>query len=63
MADARVIKVGRHDSAYAGLAMPPGFRRGGRRYTLTFHCSNGLLKPLEPPAFLGGDRRPTGGAR
>jgi hypothetical protein len=54
MADARVIKVGRHNSAGAGLAMPPGFRRGGRRHTLTFHCSNGLLKPLEPPALLGG---------
>lgn len=60
MADARVIKVGRHNSACAGLAMPAGFRRCGRRHTLTFHCSNGLLKPLEPPALLGGDRRPTG---
>lgn len=54
MADARVIKVGSHNSAYAGLAMPAGFRRCGRRHTLTFHCSNGLLKPLEPPALLGG---------
>ena len=54
MADARVIEVGSHDSACAGLAMPTGFRRCGRRHTLTFHCSNGLLKPLEPPALLGG---------
>lgn len=60
MADARVIKVGRHNSACAGLAMPAGFRRCGRRHTLTFHCSNGLLKPLEPPALLGGNWRPTG---
>jgi hypothetical protein len=34
--------------------MPAGFRRCGRRHTLTFHCSNGLLKPLEPPALFGG---------
>ena len=54
MADARVIEVGSHDSACAGLAMPTGFRRCGRRHTLTFHCSNGLLKPLEPPALFGG---------
>jgi len=54
MAAARVIKVGRHNSTCAGLAMPTGFRRCGRRHTLTFHCSNGLLKPLEPPALLGG---------
>jgi hypothetical protein len=60
MADARVIKVGRHNSACARLAMPAGFRRCGRRHTLTFHRSNGLLKPLEPPALLGGDWRPTG---
>jgi len=60
MADARVIKVSRHNSACARLAMPAGFRRCGRRHTLTFHCSNGLLKPLEPPALLGGDWRPTG---
>jgi hypothetical protein len=55
MADARVIKVSSHNSACAGLAMTAGFRRGGRCYALTFHCSNGLLKPLEPPALLGGD--------
>jgi hypothetical protein len=54
MADARVFKVGSRNSAYAGLAMPTGFRRCGRRHTLTFHRSNGLLKPLEPPALLGG---------
>ena len=54
MADARVIKAGRHDSARAGLAITAGFRRCGRRHTLTFHCSNGLLKPLEPPTLLGG---------
>jgi hypothetical protein len=54
MADARVIKVGSRNSASAGLAMPAGFRRCGRRHTLTFHCSNGLLKPLEPPALFGG---------
>ncbi len=54
MAHARVIKVGSHNSARAGLAMPAGFRGCGRRHTLTFHCSNGLLKPLEPPALLGG---------
>ena len=53
MADARVIKVGSHDSACAGLAMPAGIRRCGRRHTLTFHCSNGLLKPLEPPRSSG----------
>ena len=52
MADARVIKAGRHDSA--GLAIAAGFRRCGRRHTLTFHCSNGLLKPLEPPRSSGG---------
>ena len=55
MADARVFKIGSRNSAYAGLAMPAGFRRCGRRHTLTFHRSNGLLKPLEPPALLGGD--------
>jgi len=55
MADARVIKVGSHNSARAGLAMPAGFRGCGRRHTLTFHCSNGLLKPLEPPALPGGE--------
>jgi hypothetical protein len=54
MADARVIKVGSHNSARAGLAMPTGFRRYGRRHTLTFHRSNGLLKPLEPPRSSGG---------
>jgi hypothetical protein len=54
MADARVIKAGRHDSACSGLAITAGFRRCGRRHTLTFHCSNGLLKPLEPPTLLGG---------
>ena len=54
MAHARVIKVGSHDSTCAGLAVPAGFRGCGRRHTLTFHCSNGLLKPLEPPALLGG---------
>ena len=54
MADARVIKVGSRDSACAGLAMSAGIRRCGRCHALTFHCSNGLLKPLEPPAFLGG---------
>ena len=55
MADARVIKVGSHNSARAGLARTTGFRRCGRRYALTFHCSNGLLKPLEPPTLLRGD--------
>ena len=45
MAYARVIKVGSRDNACAGLAMSAGFRRWGRRYALTFHCSNGLLKP------------------
>jgi hypothetical protein len=30
------------------------FRRRGCRHALTFHCSNGLLKPLEPPTLLGG---------
>jgi hypothetical protein len=54
MTNARVINVSSNDSAGAGLAMPTGFRRCGRRHTLTFHCSNGLLKPLEPPALLGG---------
>ncbi len=54
MADARVIKVGSRNSACAGLALPTSFRRCGRRHALTFHCSNGLLKPLEPPALLGG---------
>jgi len=34
--------------------MTAGSRRRGRRYALTFHCSNGLLKPLEPPTLLGG---------
>ena len=52
MADGRVIKVGSHDCA--GLAMPAGFSCCGRRHTLTFHCSNGLLKPLEPPHSSGG---------
>ena len=54
MADARVIEVSSHNSACAGLALTAGFRRCGRCYALTFHSSNGLLKPLEPPALLGG---------
>ena len=54
MADARVIEVGSHNRACTGLAMSAGSRRRGRRYALTFHCSNGLLKPLEPPTLLGG---------
>ena len=49
MADARVVKVGSRNRARAGLAITAGFRRRGRRYALTFHYSNGLLKPLEPP--------------
>jgi hypothetical protein len=53
MADARVIKVGSRNRACAGLATTPGLRRCGRRYALTFHCSNGLLKPLEPRAPRG----------
>jgi hypothetical protein len=54
MADARVIKVGSRNSACAGLAMSAGFRRWGRRYALTFHCSNGLLKPWNPRSPLVG---------
>jgi len=54
MADARVIKVGSRNRACAGLAMTAGFRRRGRRYALTFHCSNGLLKPLGTPRSSGG---------
>jgi hypothetical protein len=50
MADARVIKVGSRNRACAGLATTAGLRRCGRRYALTFHCSNGLLKPLDPRA-------------
>ena len=53
MAAARVIKVGSHNRAWAGLATTAGLRRCGRRYALTFHCSNGLLKPWNP-ALLGG---------
>ena len=52
MADARVIKASSRNSACAGLAMTAGFRRRGRRYALTFHCSNGLLKPLGLPGLL-----------
>ena len=63
MADARVIKISSRNSARAGLAMTAGFRRCGRCYALTFHCSNGLLKPWNPPALLGGDWGPTGGLR
>jgi hypothetical protein len=47
--DARVIKVGSRDCACAGLAMSAGFRRCGRCHALTFHCSNGLLNPWDPP--------------
>jgi hypothetical protein len=54
MADARVIKVSSHESACAGLAMTAGFRRCGRCYALTFHCSNGLLNPWNPPRSPGG---------
>jgi hypothetical protein len=53
MADARVIKVSSRDRACAGLAVAAGLRRCGRRYALTFHRSNGLLKPLEPPRSSG----------
>jgi hypothetical protein len=53
MADARVIKVGSHHRACAGLALTAGLRRCGCRYALTFHCSNGLLKPLEAPRSSG----------
>lgn len=53
MADARVIKVGSRNSAHAGLAVPAGFRRCGRRHALTFHRSNGLLNPWSPPRSSG----------
>ena len=53
MANARVMKVGSRNSACAGLAMLAGFRRCGRRYTLTFHRSNGLLNPWNPRASRG----------
>jgi len=53
MADGRVIKVGSRNSAHAGLAVPAGFRRCGRRHALTFHRSNGLLNPWSPRAPRG----------
>jgi hypothetical protein len=37
--------------------MPAGFRRCGRRHTLTFHCSNGLLKTPGTPRAARGDWR------
>jgi len=52
-AHARVIKLSSHNSSCAGLTVPAGLRRCGRCYALTFHDSNGLLKPLIP-------RDPTG---
>jgi hypothetical protein len=55
MADARVIKIGSRNNARASLAMTTGFRRCGRRYALTFHCSNGLLKTLGTPTLLRGE--------
>ena len=44
-ARARVIKLSSRNGTPAGLALPVGWRRCGRCYALTFHCSNGLLKP------------------
>ena len=52
VAHARVIKLSSRNSTPAGLAIPVGCRRCGRCHALTFHCSNGLLKPLGLPGLL-----------
>jgi hypothetical protein len=40
------MKIGSHNGTETGLTLPAG--AGRHRPALTFHCSNGLLKPLHP---------------
>jgi hypothetical protein len=46
---ARVMKVSSRDGTRTGFGLRPGRGRRRRSYALTFHGSNGLLKPVKSP--------------